>query len=106
MREPRRPSTLPFYSFQRSADRQRSRRLAYALLLSLLIHGLLLSLILSGEGFGLPGFGFAWRERRIEATDLSVVLVPAQPAAPESSGTLAKGPMQASIARPVAEAPR
>jgi hypothetical protein len=54
------------------------RRLAFALLLSLLIHALLLSLTFGGEGLGLPGFGFPWRDRRIEAPRLSVALVPPQ----------------------------
>src|SRR3989442_12800816 len=52
-------------------------RLAFALLLSLLFHTLLLSLIFDGQGLGLPGFGFPWRDRRIEVPDLRVVLVPA-----------------------------
>jgi outer membrane biosynthesis protein TonB len=51
------------------------RRLAVALLLSLLIHALLLSLTFGGQGLGLPGFGFPWQERRIEATELHVVVV-------------------------------
>jgi len=58
-------------------------RLSVALFLSLLLHALLLSLTLSGDGFGLPGFGFPWQERRIEAPELRVGLVVAQaPAAP------------------------
>ena len=103
--EQRRRSTLEFHSYQRRADSQRLRRLTCALLLSLLFHALLLSLTLGGEGFGLPGFGFPWKERRIEATDLNVVLVPEQVAAAEPSGAPVKGPMQASIAQPVAGAP-
>ena len=42
-------------------------RLTHALLLSLLIHTLLLSLTFGGQGLWLPGFGFAWRGGRIEA---------------------------------------
>ena len=79
---PPRRSTLEVRSLQRHADRQRMRleytRLTLALLLSLLIHTLLLSLTFSGQGLGLPGFGFPWRERRIEAPDLRVVVIPAQ----------------------------
>ena len=45
-----------------SAER---RRLTLALLLSLLIHTLILSLTFGGDGPGLPGFGLPWRERRI-----------------------------------------
>src|SRR5664279_4726797 len=69
-------------------------RLARALLLSLLIHALLLSLTFGGQGLGLPGFGFPWRERRIEAPDLRVVLVPAQVTAAKPAGTSVKGPLQ------------
>ncbi len=69
---------------QRMSDEH--RRLALAFLLSLLFHGLLLSLTFSGQGLGLPGLGFPWQERRIEVPDLRVLLVPspvtlAQPAA-------------------------
>jgi len=54
------------------------RRLAFALLLSLLSHALLLSLTFGGVGLGLPGLVVPWRDRRIEAPDLRVVLVPAR----------------------------
>ena len=81
------------------------RRLTLALLLSLLIHMLLLSLTFGGEGFGLPGFGFPWQVRRIDAADLRLVLVPAQVAAAERAGTSVKEPMQASIVQPVAREP-
>lgn len=86
-----------------SAER---RRLALALLLSLLIHALLLSLTFGGQGLGLPGFGFPWRERRIEAPDLRVVLVPVQVTAAKPAGTPVKEPLQqASIAQTVAGGP-
>ncbi|MBE0549310.1 MAG: hypothetical protein IH627_16990 [Rubrivivax sp.] len=82
------------------------RRLALALLLSLLIHTLLLSLTLGGQGLGLPGFGFPWQERRIEAPDLHIVLVPAQVKAVEPAATSVKTPLQqASTGRPVAGGP-
>lgn len=45
------------------------KRLALGLLLSLFFHALLLSLTFSGEGVGLPGLGFPWQDRRIEAPD-------------------------------------
>ena len=81
-----------------SAER---RRLTFALLLSLLIHALLLSLTFGGEGLGLPGFGFPWRERRIEAPDLRVLLVPAQVTAAQPDGALVKEPsLQASTRQP------
>lgn len=57
------------------------RRLALALLLSLLIHALLVSLSLGGQGLGLPGLSFPWQQRRGEVPDLHIVLVPA-PAPP------------------------
>ena len=89
-----------------SAER---KRLTLALLLSLLMHTLLLSLTFGGQGLGLPGFGFPWRERRIEVPDLHVVLVPAQvtTAEPsETSETSVKEPLQqASIKQPVVGGP-
>jgi len=82
------------------------RRLAFALLLSLLIHTLLLSLTFGGQGLGLPGFGFPWQERRIEVPDLHVVLMPAQVKAAEPARTAVEEPLQqASIEQPVAGRP-
>ncbi len=46
-----------------------------ALGISLLLHALLLSLTFSGQGVGLPGLDFPWRERRFQADSLHVVLV-------------------------------
>ena len=86
-------------------SRERGRR-AFALLLSLLIHALLLSLTFGGQGLGLPGFGLPWRERRIEAPDLRVVLVPAQVTAAQPARTSLKEPLQqASIEQTVAAGP-
>ena len=65
------------------------RRLTHALLLSLLIHTLLLSLTFGGQGLWLPGFGFSWQDRRIEAPDLRVVVVPAQVTAAEPANDAA-----------------
>ena len=74
-------------------------RMASSLLLSLLIHGLLLSLTFGGQGLGLPGLNLPWQERRVEVPELRVVLVPAPVAAVNSSA----GPApQASIEPPVA----
>lgn len=52
-----------------------------ALLVSLLVHALLLSLSFGGEGLGLPGLALPWQARRAEVPDLRVVLVapPAEP---------------------------
>ncbi len=82
------------------------RRLTLALLLSLLAHALLLSLIFSGQGLGLPGFGFPWLERRIEAPELRVVLAPVRVAGAESAITpVAEPAQQASNEPPVAGEP-
>ena len=75
-----------------SAER---RRQALALLLSLLVHALLLSLIFGGEGLGPPGFAFPWRERRIEAPTLRVMLVPRRV---EASEPLQNVPVERSAA--------
>src|SRR5947207_10044682 len=77
------------------------RRLTYALLLSLLIHTLLLSLTFGGQGLWLPGFGFPWQDRRIEVPDLRVVVVPAQVAGEEPVVTPVAEP-QARVEPPVA----
>ena len=61
------------------------RRQTLALLLSLLIHMLLLSLTFGGAKAGLPGFGLPWQTRRIEVPELRVVLVPARVAAEQTS---------------------
>jgi TonB family protein len=47
-----------------------------AVLLSLLMHALVLSLSFGSEGLGLPGLDLPWRERRFEADDLHVTLLP------------------------------
>jgi len=78
-------------------------RLTYALLLSLLIHTLLLSLTFGGQGLWLPGFGFPWRDRRIEAPDLRVVVVPPQVTAAEPAVAPAAEPLpQVRVEQPVA----
>ena len=78
-------------------------RMASSLLLSLLIHGSLLSLTFGGQGLGLPGLGFPWQERRIEAPELRVVLVPAPVTAAEPAVISVAAPVQqASIEPPVA----
>ena len=78
-------------------------RMAASLLLSLLIHGWLLSLTFGGQGLGLPGLGFPWQERRIEVPELRVVLVPAPITPAEPAVKSVAGPaQQASIEPPVA----
>src|SRR5215510_12950326 len=81
----------------RSPQEIEHRRLAFALLLSLLIHALLLSLTFGGEGLGLPGFGVPWRDRRIEAPSLTVTFVPTQ--------VTPAGPAIPSVAEPLQQAP-
>ena len=93
-----------------SADSRRMnperRRLTHALLLSLLIHTLLLSLTFGGQGLWLPGFGFPWQDRRIEVPDLRVVVVPAQVTAAEPAVTPVAEPLQqAWVEQPVASGP-
>src|SRR5436190_16776267 len=82
---PTQPGRAAYRSPRRIERESRQRRpLAVALLFSLLIHAVLLSLRFGGEEFGLPGFAFPWRDRRVQVPDLRVVLVPAHitPAAP------------------------
>ena len=82
------------------------RRLSYALLLSLLIHALLLSLTFGGWELWLPGFGFPWRDRRNDVPDLRVVLVPAQVTAAEPAVAPVAEPLQqAWVEPPVARGP-
>ena len=71
-------------------------RLTLALLFSLLIHALLFSLTFGGQGLGLTGFAFRfpWQDRRIEAPDLRVVLVPVPATAPEAAVTPNAEPLQ------------
>jgi hypothetical protein len=79
------------------------RRLTGALFVSLLIHGLLLSLTFEEPGLGIPGFGAPWRDRRIEVPDLRVVLAPAQPANAEPAAASPAGPLpQALTVQPLA----
>ncbi len=71
-------------------------RLPLALLFSLLIHALLFSLTFGGQALGLTGFAlrFPWQDRRVEAPDLRVVLVPVQVKAPEAAITPNAEPLQ------------
>ena len=75
------------------------RQLAFALLISLLSHALLLSLTFGGVGLGLPGLALPWGDRRIEAPDLHVVLVPAPgtPAVPTVRSSVREPSQRSSI---------
>src|SRR5258708_961544 len=82
------------------------RRLAFALLLSLLIHTLLLGLKFGGQGLGFPGFGFPWRDRWIAVRELGVVLVPRHVTAADLAIPSVADPLQqASIGQPLASGP-
>ena len=82
------------------------RRMASSLLLSLLIHGLLLSLTFGGKGLGLPGLRFPWQERRIEVPELRVVLVPTHVTAAEPAVTSVAPPLQQASIKPPAAGKR
>ena len=102
-------------------DSQR-RKLGLAVLASLLAHAFLLGLAVSGPGLGTPGLGLglAGRDRRVEAHEVRVLMVPARVAAPQPVATLTparSAPVQAAApdipptppappeARPLADAP-
>jgi len=80
------------------------QRLAFALLLSLLFHAVLLSWIFSGQGLGLPGFGFPWRDQRIEVPEVRVVLVPTDVTAGEPAITSVANPAITWAAKPLQQA--
>ena len=60
---------MPFTQSQR-------RKLWLAVVVSLLAHALLLSLAFSGPGMGTPGLGLNLRDRRVQAPEVRVVMVP------------------------------
>ena len=51
-----------------------------ALVFSLLVHSLLLSIFLGGQTFGLPGLNLPWKERRLGTNDLQILLGAPAPA--------------------------
>ena len=90
----------------RSPQEIEHRRLAFALLLSLLIHALLLSLTFGGEGLGVPSFAFPWRDRWIEAPRLNVALVPPRVTPAESAiPSVAEPLQQAPVEQPAGSRP-
>ena len=48
-----------------------------ALVVSLAVHAVLLSVVVGGQAFGLPGLTLPWKERRVGADDLRIELAPA-----------------------------
>jgi hypothetical protein len=61
-----------------------------------------LSLAFGGQGFGFPGFGFLWQDRRTEVPDLRVLLIPAQATA---AGSLHDVPVEQLVAGELALTP-
>ena len=68
-----------------------------ALVVSALLHVLLLSQLVGGDGQGLPGFVLPWQERRIAVPDVQVVLTPLP-------ATLSVAPADPASAVPVQQA--
>jgi len=86
--------------------REERRSLTWALVFSVLVHGLLLGLTFGGQGPGLPGFDLPWRDRRVVAPDLQVVLAPAPAPSPVADPAPAPAPAPAPPpAPPPAESP-
>jgi hypothetical protein len=82
------------------------RRLPLALLVSLLIHTLLMSLTFGGWELWFPRFAFPLQDRQIEAPELRVALVPAQVIAVEPAVAPVAEPMQqAQVEQAVASKP-
>lgn len=73
-----------------------------AVLVSLLAHALLLSLSLGGAGLGLPGLQLPWKERRLGADELRIVLAAAPLAATPAdkqvkAGSVAPAPRPSTV---------
>jgi len=85
------------------------RRFTYALLLSLLIHTLLLSLNFGGWELWLPNFSFLWQERQAENPDLRVVLdtgqITAEPAVTPDAEPTQQAPVEQPAASETGSAP-
>src|SRR5688572_24857175 len=94
----RMPSLHHHGSGEQWSDRKRDdrRQLASALLLSLLIHVLLLTLNFGAGGLGLPGLRWPWQERRVGVPELSVVIVPSTTPAEEQATAPVVEPLEAS----------
>src|SRR5262245_34047572 len=80
------PPTPARWAWLRDCMDREQRPLTLGLLASLVIHAVVLSLELGGQGFGLPGITLPWRDRRIDVPDIRIVLMPSParvaPAAP------------------------
>jgi hypothetical protein len=73
------------------------RRMGTALLVAVLLHAVLLSITFGGQSLGLPGFKLPWKQRRLGADELQIMLrsIPPPPAreanpvlAPEDVATI------------------
>lgn len=95
------PTAIPRNDF--SYERYRAR-LSGAVLFSLLVHALILSMQLGIPGLGLPSLELPWRERRVQAVDLSVSLAGMlhTDAADHTAAALPESPVTASSAHPPA----
>ena len=91
----------PSVSQRMNCDRA---RLTHALLLSLLIHILLMSLTFGNLGW-LPGFGFPWQVATFAAPDLRAVLVPPDTVVHSAVTRLAESSQQGWAEQPVAGGP-
>lgn len=96
-----RPSSIP--PVNHSEDRYRAR-LTGAILFSLLVHGLLLSMQFGMPGLGLPSLELPWRDRRVQAVDLHVVLADAARAPEAATSTAGAPPAVAPPSAPTASA--
>lgn len=88
----------------RHEDRFRAR-LTGAVLFSLLVHGLILSMQFGLPGIGLPSLELPWRERRAQALDLHVVLADAARARDAAVGIEGVPPENLSSPLPAAAPP-
>lgn len=81
------------------------KRLTAGLLLSLLVHGLILSLQFGLPGLGLPGIEKPWSKRRSTEADqaLQIMLAPAPAPAPAAQPAATSVPTPASIPAPLHE---
>ena len=94
--------TAPVAAPQAQARDPQPRRLSVAVAFSLALHALVLSLTIGGQGFGRPGFGFPWQERRVEVPDLQVFLLPPAESAAAPGATAGPVPLLVPEPLPVA----
>ena len=86
------PERVTLASRRRVVSLQRTpaerRTFHVALVVSGLLHVVLLSQLVSGEGLGLPGFVLPWQERRVAVPDVQVVLAPLPPVPAEPASAV------------------